>query len=193
MASSKRRGGPICASPVLWQVARKSGAVGCSAALVSHPERGSAKISARSATDPACTPAAGLTPPATVTNRDPNYRRAGRQLPDLGSVFGGQTNTTHCSGKWRLAKQLDLFSASPGPAQRDLPGGTPGRSSHATRSTRPQIGHDGPASGAAAGLRVMTKLMQGMERRRRPARARPASAHRRGARWPSARARFREG
>src|SRR5262249_46126254 len=32
--------------PVLCQLARKSGAVGCSAALVSHPERGSAKISA---------------------------------------------------------------------------------------------------------------------------------------------------
>ena len=54
----------------------KSGAVGRSATLVSHPQRGTAKISARPTTDPARTPAAGLTPPATVANRDVNCRRA---------------------------------------------------------------------------------------------------------------------
>jgi len=71
-------------APVLCQVARKSGAVGPAATLVSHPERGTAKISARPATDPARPPAAGLTPPATVANRDANCRRAWSQLPDLG-------------------------------------------------------------------------------------------------------------
>src|SRR6266699_3947976 len=70
--------------PVLCQVARKSGAVGRGAALVSHSERGTAKISARPATDPARTPTAGLTPPATVANWDANCRRAWSQLPDLG-------------------------------------------------------------------------------------------------------------
>src|SRR5262249_58044216 len=73
--------------PVLCQVARKSGAVGRSATLVSHPQRGTAKISARPTTDPARTPAAGLTPPAMVANRDANCRRAWSQLPDLGSNF----------------------------------------------------------------------------------------------------------
>src|SRR5204863_8532719 len=47
--------------PLLCRVASKSGAVGRSAALVSDFERGTAKISARPATDPARTPAAGLT------------------------------------------------------------------------------------------------------------------------------------
>ena len=47
--------------PLLCQLASKSGAVGRRAALVSHLERGTAKISARPATDPARTPAAGLT------------------------------------------------------------------------------------------------------------------------------------
>src|SRR5262249_32441278 len=47
--------------PVLCQVTRKSGAVGHGAARVSHLERATAKISARPATDPARTPAAGLT------------------------------------------------------------------------------------------------------------------------------------
>src|SRR5262249_37238989 len=72
--------------PVLCRIASKSGAVGYSAALVPHPERGTANISARPATDPARTPAAGLTPPATVANRDANCRRAWSQLPDLGST-----------------------------------------------------------------------------------------------------------
>src|SRR5262249_36565437 len=70
--------------PVLCKLARKSGAVGCSAALVSHPKPGTAKISARPATDPARTPAAGLTPPARVAHPDPNCRRVWSQLPDLG-------------------------------------------------------------------------------------------------------------
>src|SRR6516165_8290336 len=70
--------------PVLCQLARKSGAVGCSAALVSHPQRGAAKISARPATNPASTPAARLTPPAVVASWDANRRRPSRQLPDLG-------------------------------------------------------------------------------------------------------------
>ena len=48
---------------LLCRVASKSGAVGRGAALVSDPERGTAKISARPATDPARTPAAGLTRP----------------------------------------------------------------------------------------------------------------------------------
>src|SRR5262249_30014791 len=72
--------------PVLFPGARKSAAVGCSAALVSHPQRGAAKISARPATNPASTPAARLTPPAVVANWDANRRRAWRQLPDLGSM-----------------------------------------------------------------------------------------------------------
>src|SRR5262249_20438725 len=71
--------------PLLCRVARKSGAVGRRAALVPHLERGTAKISARPAIDPARTPAAGLTPPATVANRGANCRRAWGQLPDLGS------------------------------------------------------------------------------------------------------------
>src|SRR5215472_10091164 len=70
--------------PVLCQVARKSGAVGRSATLVSHRQRGTAKISARPITDPARTPAAGLTPPTMVANRDANCRRDWSELPDLG-------------------------------------------------------------------------------------------------------------
>src|SRR5262249_26578297 len=72
---------------VFCRVARKSGAVGRRAALVPHLERGTAKISARPAIDPARTPAAGLTPPATVANRGANCRRAWGQLPDLGSIL----------------------------------------------------------------------------------------------------------
>src|SRR5262249_25811592 len=70
---------------VLGQVAKKGGAVGCSAAMVSHPQRGAAKISARPATNPASTPPARLTPPAIVANWYANCRPAWRQLPDLGS------------------------------------------------------------------------------------------------------------
>jgi hypothetical protein len=69
------------------RVARKSGAVGHRAALVSHPQRGAAKISARPAIDPARTPAAGLNPPATVANQDENRRCVQGQLPNLGSIF----------------------------------------------------------------------------------------------------------
>src|SRR6201998_2081863 len=48
--------------PVLCQLARKSGAVGCSAALVSHPQRGAAKISARPPTHPASTASSQVDP-----------------------------------------------------------------------------------------------------------------------------------
>ena len=99
--------------PVLCQVARKSGAVGCSATLVSHPQRGAAKISARPATNPASTPPARLTPPAIVANWYANCRPAWRQLPDLGSTItwtlqnvtpfvSGQTAT----GSFTLDQQL---------------------------------------------------------------------------------------
>src|SRR5262249_39881404 len=56
------------------------------AVLVSHPQRGAAKISARPATNPASTPPARLTPPAIVANRHANCRRAWRQLPKLGLI-----------------------------------------------------------------------------------------------------------
>ena len=62
----------------------KSGAVGRTATLVSHPERGTAKISMRPTPDPARTPAARLTPPAMVANRGANCRRPWGQLPHLG-------------------------------------------------------------------------------------------------------------
>jgi hypothetical protein len=62
-----------------------------------------------------------------------------------------------------MAAGEHLFSASPGPAQRDLPGGTPGRVIACDTLDSAQIGHDGRASSAAAGLSVMTKPTQGIE------------------------------
>src|SRR5215472_768941 len=75
--------------PLLCQIARKSGAVGRAAALVSHPERGAPKISARPPVDPAGTPATELIPPAVVANRDANCGCAWSQLPDLRSFDRG--------------------------------------------------------------------------------------------------------
>jgi hypothetical protein len=48
------------------------------------------------APDPACAPAAGLTPPATVANRDANCRRAWSQLPDLGLKATGWPIKSAC-------------------------------------------------------------------------------------------------
>src|SRR5262249_1141285 len=79
-------GAGLCAHRrVFRQVERKSGPVGCSAAVVRHPQRGPAKIPARPQTNPASTPPARLTPPAIVANWYANCRPAWRQLPDLGS------------------------------------------------------------------------------------------------------------
>ena len=57
-----------------------------------------------------------------------------------------------CDALLRMGAGEHLFSARPGVAQRNLPGRTAPRVIRATRSTRPQIGHDGRASSAAAGL-----------------------------------------
>jgi hypothetical protein len=76
LSVSSTHGEQQTARQAYLRIARFFRAVGRSATLVSHPERGTAKISARPTTDPARTPAAGLTPPAMVANRDANCRRA---------------------------------------------------------------------------------------------------------------------